>query len=157
MQLDLSKVGFEEHRKSLYSHHQFVFMTIRMRMRFVVAMTMASDWIKIVRVASETPRCQRYLRLTDAGLLSISETTARQESAIISLLALDSHSIVSSCSWVCFTSTTPITFNSPVSALRYELRVKPYPQCRDPVSVESIFYLSIHAFKMPPYELPANS
>lgn len=49
-------------------------------------------------------------RLTEAGLLSIPSIKARQESAIMSLVALESHSSMSSCSWVCFTSTAPITF-----------------------------------------------
>lgn len=47
--------------------------------------------------------------LTEAGLLSIPVTSAKVESAIISLLALESHSSISSRSEICFTSTTPMT------------------------------------------------
>lgn len=49
------------------------------------------------------------LHFAEAGLLSMLVMSANVESAIISLLELDSHSNVSSCSCVCFTSTTPIT------------------------------------------------
>lgn len=52
------------------------------------------------------------LHFTDAGLLSIPVMSASVESAIISLLALLSHSSVNSCSAVCFTSRTPITYNT---------------------------------------------
>lgn len=38
-------------------------------------------------------------------------TRANVESAIMSFEALESHSSVSSCSDVCFTSTAPITYN----------------------------------------------
>ena len=49
------------------------------------------------------------LHLTDAGLLSIPANNASVASAIMSLAALDVHSSVTSCSDVCFTSTTFIT------------------------------------------------
>lgn len=54
-------------------------------------------------------RRRENAHFTEAGLLSIPVIRANVESAIISLLALESHSSVSSCSPVCFTSSTPIT------------------------------------------------
>lgn len=50
------------------------------------------------------------VRLTDAGLLSMSVMSATVESAIMSFAALESHSSRSSCSATCFTSTAPITY-----------------------------------------------
>jgi len=53
-------------------------------------------------------------RFTLAGLDSIPRIRASVESAIMSAVTLDSHSKVSSSSFVCLTSTEPITF--PLSA-----------------------------------------
>jgi len=59
------------------------------------------------------PSSTRYHpRFTEAGLLSMPVIRAKMESAIMSLLAVESHSSVSSCSAVCLASTAPITCQS---------------------------------------------
>lgn len=99
-----------------------------------------------------------HLRFTEAGLLSIPVISASVESAIMSLLALESHSNTSSRSPVCLTSTAPMTC-VPISPST--MRVEPdtktctHPDRRHAVAIDALLDLPEHALEVPAHELPA--
>jgi len=96
-----------------------------------------------------------YSHFAEAGLLSIPVMSARVESATISLLALDSHSIVISCSPVCFTSTIPITCReSPSQSLWTRGGETANPHDGNPVCVTPFLDPTKHPLQMPPDKLP---
>lgn len=88
------------------------------------------------------------LHLTDAGLLSIPVMSAKVESAIISLLELDSHSKVNSCSAVCLTSTAPITWDRTCEICRQvkEKQGRAYTHGGNTVLIHTLFNAPIHSF-----------
>ena len=109
----------------------------------------------LVRVINE----KLNIRFTEAGLLSIPVTSAKVESAIMSLLELDSHSIVSSCSCVCLRSTTPITLTE-YTVKMYTKSEKPigtHPHCWNTILVQPFFDTTEHPFEMPFNQMPSNA
>ena len=77
---------------------------------------------------------------------------ANVESAIMSLLALESHSSVSSCSDVCLTSIAPMTYAVLDQSVCYKESITAtYPHRRHAVFVHTLLNLTIHTLKMPPH------
>ena len=82
---------------------------------------------------------------------------ASVESAIMSLLALESHSSVSSCSDVCFTSTAPMTCNPLRWHAKRLTNRTTHPHRPDTVLVEPLLDRAVHALQVPADEVPADA